>query len=57
MFKVKQILDCADRPLRNGIVRTVYGVDKNTNSFLIVDSFGGFAWIPIRACVAYNEKE
>lgn len=50
MFKVKQILDCADRPMREGVtvIRTVYAADRNTNSFLVADSFGGFTWIPIR---------
>lgn len=57
MFKVRQILDCADRPIGQGIIRTVYAADRNTDSFLVADSFGGFAWIPIRACVPYYEKE
>ena len=59
MFKVKQILDCVDRPMREGVtvIRTVYAADRNTNSFLVADSFAVFTWIPIRACVPYYEKE
>lgn len=57
MFKVKQILDCAGRPMGQGIIGTVYAADRNTDSFLVEDSFGWFAWIPIRICVPYYEKE
>ena len=59
MFKVKQILDCADRPMREGVtvIRTVYAADRNTNSFLVADSFGELTSIPIRGCIPYYEKE
>ena len=51
MFTVIQVRDFSGNPLDQQVIRTVYAVDRNTNSFLTTSSFGfEFIWIPIDAC-------
>lgn len=52
MFTVIQVRDFSGEPLHEQVVRTVYAVDRNTESFLTTSSFGfEFIWIPIDACI------
>lgn len=55
MFKVIQQRDRVGELMDEFIVRTVYAVDRATEEFLIVDSFGDFRWIPMWLCVPYNK--
>lgn len=52
MFTVIQERDFSGNPLGERLIRTVYAVDKATNTFLVASFFGNeFIWIPIDACV------
>ena len=52
MFTVIQVRDFSGDPLKEQVIRTVYAVDRATNSFLVTSSFGfEFIWIPIDACI------
>ena len=52
MFTVIQIRDFSGKPLDEQVLRTVYAVDKASNSFLVTGLLAReFIWIPIDACV------
>ena len=52
MFTVIQVRNFIGHPLHEPIVRTVYAVDRATNSFLVMGTLSReFIWIPIEACV------
>ena len=55
MFTVLQRFDFSGKPLDDSMVRTVYAVDRATNSFLVKSFFGNeFIWIPIDSCEPYT---
>ena len=35
---------------------TVYAVDRPTNSFLIIDNYGDFEWVPMSKCRICEEE-
>lgn len=52
MFAVIQLRDFSGKPLGESLLRTVYAVDRATNSFLVAACLSSeFIWIPIEACV------
>lgn len=52
MFVVIQKWDFSGRPLNQDILRTVYAVDKDSETFLVAGSLTSeFIWIPIASCV------
>ena len=52
MFTVIQIRDVSGKPLNERVIRTVYAVDKASNSFLTTSMLmSEFIWIPIDACI------
>lgn len=52
MFTVIQLRDFSGKPLDTQLVRTVYAVDRATNSFLVKAGLSReFIWIPIESCV------
>ncbi len=52
MFTVIQTRDFSGNLLDQQVIRTVYAVDRATNSFLTTSSFGfEFILIPIGACI------
>ena len=52
MFTVIQVRDFSGKPLDQQVLRTVYAVDKATNSFLTIGMLmKEFIWIPIDACI------
>lgn len=53
MFKVIQMYDMAGEIMEEALIRTVVGVDRATESFLVVGSFNSFVWIPIDYCRPY----
>lgn len=55
MFTVIQKWDFSMNPLNEFYVRTVYAVDRATESFLVTSHFGDeFIWIPIKTCEPYQ---
>lgn len=50
MFTVIQERDFSDQPLYEPLVRTVYAVDRETESFLVAGFFDDWVWIPMKAC-------
>lgn len=55
MFTVIQKWDFSLNPLDEYLIRTVYAVDRATESFLVASSFGDeFIWIPIETCRPYH---
>ena len=38
-------------------VKTVYAVDRATESFLVTDFWGDFEWIPMSECKLYIPEE
>ena len=50
MFTVIQERDFSGKSLGESLVRTVYAVDRATNSFLVRGFFDDWVWIPIEAC-------
>jgi hypothetical protein len=57
MFTVLQRFDFSGKPLGASVVRTVYAVDRATNSFLTTSFMGDFIWIPINSCEPYTGEE
>jgi hypothetical protein len=52
MFTVIQVRDFSGKPLDEQLLRTVYAVDRATNSFLVKSCLmSEFIWIPIDACI------
>ena len=54
MFEVIQYLDQTAALLSQPIKRTVCGVDRASDSFLVANEVGYFIWIPIWACRLYE---
>jgi hypothetical protein len=55
MFTVVQRFDFQGKPLDELMIRTVYAVDRATNSFLVKSFFGNeFIWIPIDSCEPFT---
>lgn len=55
MFTVIQVRDFSGNPLDEQLLRTVYAVDRATNSFLGKGYLMyEFIWIPIDACIPVN---
>lgn len=40
-----------------GVIKTVYAVDRATNSFLIDKFIGGFEWVSIDNCEPYEPED
>lgn len=54
MFTVIQKFDFSMNPLNQFVVRTVYAVDKATESFLVESMMCDFIWIPMATCSPYH---
>ena len=57
MFEVIQYLDQTAALLSQPIKRTVCGVDRASDSFLVANEVGNFLWIPIWACRLYEKDK
>ena len=55
MFNVIQKYDFSMDPLDTFIIRKVYAVDHDSNSFLVVNTMTDeFMWMPMAMCRAYG---
>ena len=51
MFDVVQVYDWSGNPLYDGIVRRVYAVDHDSETFLVVNTMTDeFMWMPMSSC-------